>query len=485
MIPSSLNQMLGAHWRQRDREAPWGRRLLGLLAVLGLVTGLLLSPNGDIRYIVLCTALGALLEAAWLVVVGSLLEQNHPHAARFVPEHVKRLREAALLLWALTTLPTALLLWSVLQGVVSLPALLLGCAAAAIFMAWAMRWWTLWLVACFGPMLIGLLDLRRRLAPLWSALGDLWQAQPWSVTALSLLALGWLLVRVFSDGGEAHRADYARRSRMRQASRDGFAGNRAGLAAFGRPGEWLAAPFEHGASAWLRHTLGRARATEASVMDRAEIVLHGNQHWLRQLMGVAVAFVMVGLGFALAFALVPAGALVNWQSGAFGMSIGLASAGFNPCFALPGMLWHTRREQALLVLLPGMPQGRRLSRAVAWRQLRHALVAALLCTLGLGLLATKAQDPSLFSFALGALPAAAFWLLRSPASLRAPSAWAAVLPVLVYMAAAIGIYVLSNRLGVSLALLAGISLAATASFAAWRWRRIGNGPAALPAGRLA
>ncbi|TXI18349.1 MAG: flavin reductase, partial [Roseateles sp.] len=74
------------------------------------------------------------------------------------------------------------------------------------------------------------------------------------------------------------------------------------------------------------------------------------------------------------------------------MAIGLMSMGINPAFMLPAMLWHSRREQALLRLLPGMPQGQALNRAVARLQLRHTLTAWLLCSTGLVALALAADQ---------------------------------------------------------------------------------------------
>ena len=274
------------------------------------------------------------LASVWMTVVGSLLEQNHPHAARFVPGHLRQLREIALGSWALVTLACAALLWLSLARLPSFPVLLLIVAATLAFAAWAVRDWVLWLVLCFAPMLFFGSGLDRRLAPLWPELKALWIGQPWLVLALCLLALGASITALFGTGDAAHRASYAARARMRRAGREGLGGKRSGLAAFGRPGEWLDRPFERVASVWLRHVLARAQANERSVMSRAEIVLHGQQHWLRQGMGVLVGVVIAALSFTIAFSFAGADMHDDWKRGAFGMAIGCSSDGRQHCIRL-------------------------------------------------------------------------------------------------------------------------------------------------------
>lgn len=481
MNAATSSQMLLAFWRQRDPESVWSRRALAALMPLGIAIGLYLAPE---RWPLLLAGNAALLLAVlWLAVVGSLMLQNHPHVARFVPGHVRKLREAAVASWAAATLCCALLLWLFLPRMPSLPAVLLLAAATLVFTAWAVRQWQLWFLLSFVPLLLFGAGLDKRLAPLWRALHELWTAQPWSVLALSLLAMGWSLTRLFGDGDEGHRVSYACRERMRNAMRDGTGGKR-GMGMFGRPGELLGRPFEHAASAWLAHVLARARPEARSVMRRAEIVLHGQQHWLRQGMGALLALTIAVLSFVVAFTLAGGGLQDNWTKGAYGMAIGIASMGFNPSFALPGMLWHSRREQALMRLLPGMPQGAALNRAVAWLQLRHALVAWALTTAALALLAWAANDPYLLCLAFAALPLGAVCLLRVPARMKAPSSWTAALPVFVFIAGGWGLYALHQTLDLPLAALAGACLGASLALGLWRWRAVCRAPLALPAGRL-
>jgi len=480
---ATTSQMLLAFWRQRDREAPWGRRGLFALTLLGV--GLSLYFASGLWPAVLAGTAVLTLAALWTAVIGSLLLQNHPHVARFVPGHLRQSRQLALAAWGLLSLACAALLWLFVPRTPSFELLLLLSAATLTFMAWAARTWTLWLVISFGPVLFFGAGLDRRLMPLWLALRDLWLGQTWTVLALCLLALGWSVVTLFGNGDAAHRDVYARCTRMRRASTEAMTGKQTGAAAFGRPGEWLGRPFERAASAWLRHVIAQAAPTTRSVLSRAEVALHGHQHWLRQGMGALLALLIAALSFVIAFALAGKGLEDNWTKGAYGMAIGLASMGFNPSFALPNMLWHSRREQALLRLLPGMPQGAALNRAIAWLQLRHALVAWLVTTAGLGALAWAAHDLALLCLAFGALPLSTGWLLRVPSRMKPPTSWTAVVPVFAFMLMAWGMYALHQKLGTPLVLLAAASVAVSAALGAWRWRALVAAPAALPAGRLA
>jgi hypothetical protein len=377
------------------------------------------------------------------------------------------------------------LLWLCLPSLPSLPVLLLGAAALLAFLGWALREWQLWLLVSIGPVLFFGAGLDRKLAPLGAALRELWLGQPLPVLALSLLALGWSVARLFGNGDAAHRDAYARFDRMRRAAEDSMRGKYAGAAAFGRVGEWMGRPFELAVSGWQHHAVTHAEPTLKNVMRRAEIVLHGRQHWLYQGLGTLLALGIAALSFTLAFALAGQGLQDNWTKGAYGMAIGLASMGFNPSFGLPSMLWHSRREQALMRLLPGMPQGATLNRAVAWMQLRHALWALALMTAGLAWLAWAAGEPALLSFAFGALPLCTGWVLRAPTRIKAPTAGATFLPVLAFILMGWGMYSLHQSLHTPLAALAGLSIAVSVALGAWRWRSLTIAPAALPAGRLA
>ena len=91
------NQLLLAFWRQRDREAPWGRRALFALALLGLALGVYLVPPFAVPLLAVSAAV--MLMSLWMAVIGSLMRQNHPHVARCVPGHLRQTLESALVSW--------------------------------------------------------------------------------------------------------------------------------------------------------------------------------------------------------------------------------------------------------------------------------------------------------------------------------------------------------------------------------------------------
>jgi len=486
---SRTSQILLAPWRQRNLALRWPRRLLWSGALLTVIAVIALLPSAQ-RGLAIAGMLDATLQLLWAMLVPSLLEQNHPTLARLVPGHLDRLRRTALAAWAACAGLGSLLLWLALPVAVSLPALLpallLAHAALGVYLFWAMRFWPLWFLAWLLPATFNALHLSRHLQALWVALGQCWQEQSTLMTLLGLSLLAGLLAKGLDAGHAAHRRRYDATQRMRLAMRGQFA---AAVTADSNP--WgravprrLSLP-DHAIAAWLRHLLAQANTTPRSVMSRAEVVLHGPHHWLRQGVSTLLVLMVVATCFAAVLAFIDPQFSVHWRSGAFGMAIGLMSMGINPAFMLPAMLWHSRREQALLRLLPGMPQGQALNRAVARLQLRHTLTAWLLCTLAQGLLAWVAGYPAALVLAMAALPVCVAWPLPAPAWLRAPGGLQAIVPFAAYLLLVAALMGLHRGLELPLWTLAVLSIGLSLFVGGWRWRRLLAAPAALPAGRLA
>ncbi|MEO6276391.1 hypothetical protein [Roseateles sp.] len=482
----SLNQVLLAFWRQSNMDSSRWVRVVFYGVVLALLSVVLwFMPVVQMRIAIACTVLVLALFGLWVMLLGNLMQQNHPTTTRLVPGHLRRLRQATLLVWLLISSLQGVLAWLALAGRVPLPPLLLATAAVGVGAGWAQRHWMWAIVLYVTPSLVVPLHLQERLAPQWHALADIWQVQPWGWLALSLIVLGVLLVRLFGTGDASHRVFYERLQRMLKMARSAVTGNRAGMGALGRGGEWFAWPVDALASRWLSRLLARAQPQQASVMARAEIVLHGIEHWLRHGASVGLTLVSVGMGGALTFELLGVTSGQSFNSATLSLPFGLAIAGFYPGFALRNMLWHTRREQALLALLPGMPQGGRLNRAVAFVQLRHFLIAWAASTLLLGGLILLTGNPSVLSMSIAALPLGVLNLTRAPATMRAPTPWTVSRPVLGFMllnAVLWGACAFMNSL---IWPLAAASLTLSAALLAWRWRALSQAPSALPAGRLA
>lgn len=481
MNAALLLQILLVPWHQRDRTHPWVRRVIYTLA-LALAGGCVALIDGPWRWVIACMIGALVLAGAWMVLTNSLLEQNRPQAARLVPGHLLRVRQAALLAWGLGSLLPVAASTLLLDSPVPPALALLASSGLLTFMFWALRHaWLWWVLTLYLP-----LPRPAQLAWLWDGLADLWQANSLAVLALALLAQGVLMWRAFGNGDAAHQKRYASQVRFRQLQSLAAQGKQTGIVAWGGRGEWMARPFERIASAWLRHVTRRADAGQRSVMARAEIVLHGQQHWLRQLLSMSVVLGLVLAGFSIASLLLPG--LPIWLQGSTGIGIAILGTGLSACFGLPGMLWHSRREQALLRLLPGMPLGPALNRAVAGRQLRQGLIAWALSALAMLVLAVNADNALLAWLPLAALPFTVLVLTRAPATMAPPNLWTLMMPLLGFMTAGSALFGIGALLQLSMwALLpaSAVSLALSAALLAWRWRTLTAAPTALPAGRLA
>ena len=482
MNAAQFSQIALAPWRQRDLSAPWGRWLIAALLLL-VSAGCLIWLPPEAGWRVPIGMAIVIVHGSWIALAGSLLEQNHPHAARCVPGHWRALRRAALLGWALCSGLATLLAWLIVPGWGHWEILLLGNSVVVTFLLWTSRLWWLWLLLAFHSPLVGV--FAGKLTPLWSALATLWQANTYGMLLLALLAQAWLVTTVFGDGGIKHQARYTRQALRRNAMRMMSEGRQPGAAAWGRHAERLFSPFVAVFSAWQRRLLAGADNTRLrSVMARADIVLHGHQHWLNQLMSLGTVVGLTLISFT-AVHLVYSLDLSNvFRHGALGMGIGIASAGLSPGFALPVSLWQSRREQALLRLLPGMPQGATLNRVVATRQLRNFGVGWVVTLLALLALARGTDHTFPLYLPLAALPLAALTLTRRPAAMRAPTALTSVLPLFALFVLAGLLYLLVSELGASPWWVTAVTCALTPALLAWRWRRLAAAPMALPAGRL-
>jgi hypothetical protein len=395
---------------------------------------------------------------------------------------------------------TALGLWLVLVAlcgvVVALASLLLGhglrwglvvaagAATAWLLLALAIRWWWLWIPLCLGPSLLGVAAWRNLVFGSWAWMQQQWQAQPLAATLLLLMVQGLLLSGVFGRGDARHARAYASRERLRKASSAGGYRPNSAPTPFEMIGEWLGAPWRRLSDHWLAHVCRHASPRPRSVMARAEVVLHGPQHWVRQISTVLLVQAVVVILFVLTARLTGLGVPLFLDHGRIGIAIGLSVMASGALTSLPAALWTSRREQALLMLLPGMPHGAALNRALGWRQMRHCLWLWVALLPGLAVLAWAGMGTPLLAFIGMALPMSA-WLWRDVARLRAGRPATAFMLVVLYWIASMASLLLLDRQPAALIPWALAVLLLTAGLLAWRWRRLGHLPQALPAGRLA
>ncbi|OYU68442.1 MAG: hypothetical protein CFE45_42740 [Burkholderiales bacterium PBB5] len=485
--------MLLAPWQWRRNDGGlWALRLYGVLLALVLggpaVAALVrLPPVAAWATVGACALLA--LSLVWAVQFSALLRLDHPHAAHAVPGHPRLVRTTALGLW---------LAMVALSGIVSslAGALLLGdglrvglAAAVGAGLLWtvlalAIRWWWVWILVCAGPSFLGVAVWRNLVFTSWGWLQQQWQTQPMVLT-LGLLALQALCIQsLFGQGDSRHSRVYAARERFRRITAASAAGERPGLLAYGRWGEWLGWPWQRLADVWLAHVCRHATRAQRSVMARAELVLHGPQHWVRQLSTGLLVQVVVALCLWLTTRLSGLGVEKLLEGGRVGICIGLATMAFSAVTSLPGALWQSRREQALLMLLPGMPQGAVLNRAVAWRLMRQCLWGWALMLPALAAMVWAGHGVTTVAFVAMALPASAL-LWRDLSRLRAAQPSTAMLfTVLCVLAGTLSMAMLTAWPDASLPWALGMLLL-TAGLLLWRWRGLGRWPQAMPAGRLA
>ena len=484
--------MLQAPWQWSRNDghlwAFWGCAGLAALAVSVPAAALMFwVARGWVA--VLMSLVGAVgLVVVWAVQFEALLRLDHPHSARFVVGHGRALRAAALGLWlalvafvgAVGTLALHQPGGGPMQGLLLL---VMAAGATLLYVAMALRWWVLWLLIWLPFSFFGDTRVRATMQPLWAFVRDQWQAQPLQWTGLALLVMGTALVNLFGRADAAHARVHARREKFRKIASAGAAGQKPALAAYGRWGELLGSPLQRMADAWLARVILRASPQRASVMARACVALYGVQHWVRHVGGIVLAqLVMAVVFYVLMVWLIPDLRDPLW-GGRVGLSIGLASMVIGPVIGLSGALWGSRREQALLVLLPGMPQGAALNRALALQQMKHFVIVCAAALPALAAMAWWVKSLLALTYLASALPLAAL-LCRDVSRLRAPGPQVAWLYVLFVGLCLVNL--LLNRFQPALLLPWALGMVLlTAALLVWRWRRLSQWPRALPAGRLA
>ncbi len=312
-----------------------------------------------------------------------------------------------------------------------------------------------------------------------------WRSAGWLVTAIVATAGVTILTLMIRTGGTAHDASYAAGRRLGRVLGAGFAGSARGTSAscWGPLGRAATSPY----AAWVRHLLARR---DGSVMSRLLVGLGPATHWTSRLFECFWFLMFSGGLCALVASLAGAemrAAILPWF--AFSIVTGICS----PALQAVPKLYQTRREQALLVLLPGVPRGVRLNRWLAW-QMSLTFVVGASCGLVLAWalaatasgiergMADRATSGMLSAVAAALLPQVA-WQWRCWARLRAggsDQSW----PVLAPFVLGLAFLALHAGTGVGFLPLGVTSTAASLAWCAWRWHRMASEPTALPVGRL-
>ncbi|MDL5030824.1 hypothetical protein QRD43_02805 [Pelomonas sp. APW6] len=483
----TFGRLVGAPWRTRISQTS-ARQIWGsALGVALFLAGIYNFQGGPLTVVVAGVGLCGLLVSAWLLTLSGLQRQNHPHLARLLPGHVRHLRWAVWLVWGVPVLVTGGVV-AMLGGDVWLALLLSGLSLSLMtaFVRWPLSFLLLFVLP---PAVVPLWQSLPWAASLTQALVAQWHVRPLPLTLSMLAVLSLFQVRLIGDGRAAHVRRYEGMQRLIESMKDGAGGFNPRHQ--GRWGQRINAAMGALSRRCLARLLRHPRPTPAHCLARLEYPLYGAVHWT-MIVGTLGTVLLVAVGILAALSLLvpdlaglrkaaPQLPVHWWWLGIGQLCMGLV---MGQLFNMGTALQRSRKEQALLVLLPGVPQQGRLRAGLLQR---HGLTMLGLAVPGL-LLITLSELPGptllLQGMGLGAVLASPL-LLRSWATQR--SAGQGPL-VLVMGAVTLAWQVLPGErlpVPVALAVMGGLlSLVALVWFVALR--RMRSEPlAALPMGRRA
>jgi hypothetical protein len=444
---------------------------LVLFILVGLPLALLWFKGPSFGRKALTGEASLLLMVAWGALVYGLMVQNTATAARLVPGHAQRLRELMALGWcgvlgtlvgggALLAADPTTVVW--IFGQVML--------AIALTVRWPLLAFLIWL----WPEMT-----KEYFSGVPAALAELLGAGYGPAMLLAVLLIAWLLGGLIGAGGAGHLQRQTRLANWRRAVDTGMPSGDAG-AVWNWLSRSMSAPY-HRAVARLSRSPGSA------VWPRVVLVFGPSVDWRVHACWAAVAAGVAVVGVAwLRWMGVPDTRSLHVGE-VLGPAIGLTCMALAPVIGLFTACVRTRREQALVTLLPGLPRGTALNRRLVRYQLTYFAVAwALAATLETSLMAVIAPPflPALVAGLVGLWPMAG--LLFVDISRLPPQPNARLGIMLSGMFAGPGLAIAAHLgLGWPVAVVALTAGLLTAALLAWGWQRLGHLPTALPACRLA
>ncbi len=470
--------------------------LVMLVAVIVALVASFSEPRWVVPVAQFCTV--ACMVCLWAGFFAAVQRQNHPLTARLLPAQLRRLRELAVLGLLVTALPSAgLLAYSPLQipGPAALILSMLACVGLAVIVRWPWIWIVGWVVvslagaAVSGPMRLA---VRARVV-------ESYTHQPVSMTAVVFVLSALALWHLFQAGGPGHVKSWRSDSQVRDLLKS--SGEQAAIAPSleGRLAillDWVGQAF-----AWLRNVyldvlIRRARPSVHSVMARVELASNPRTHWAATIGALLLTSGAMGAGLFVLLLVTPDGAELG---GSMALAFAFSYLGMlvNPLIAAPGAVLRGRREQSVLVLLPGVPRGPALNRQLAGRQMGAHVVnwtLALAFMGGMQALAShlKGADMSLsllgraaVSLALLVLPMGLLQWRNWSVERETRPAWTLLLTMLLLVGTVSLTVVIGERPALMPVPLIGGSVLVTAVLAALRWPSISRYPSFWPVGRHA
>ncbi|MBV9889648.1 MAG: hypothetical protein JO090_02035 [Rhizobacter sp.] len=404
-----------------------------------------------------------LLCAAWFWLVLAHTRQNDPRLARLVPGHVTAIR-LSLGAWALcfvaaSTAISAIVRWPTVAAAV------VAFAMAAVIAIGARVFW-------FGGVALVVVAVPGLRDAGWLAIEAAWRAAPALLASLVLVATTLALHRVVMEGGDRHvRMHRARLAWIAAGASRSVTDERKSLPWWRG---WLA---ERPYAAWMRYRLSRPGRGASS---RLILGMGPHAHWTTMAMYglLCVAFVVA---FVVADRLLAPSRAKDGPWFLLAFNFLLTSTFFSQA------MWRSRREQALLRLLPGAPAAASVNRWLARHFATQYVVMALVCGVVLFALrplsrvAVLDQEISLSLLCLAPLVPIASW--RDWTRMKEPKSNLTIHDLLV-IAGTSGAAITwsSGRVG-PWWLLGLLALSLSVPLGLWRWHAIARTPAAWPVGR--
>lgn len=476
--------ILLAGWRQRRNQ--------GSLWIWALITGLayvvptfIYLGGGPAQGFVITTVVLLMLAllVAWGIIVQSLHSQNTPAAARLVPGHARQVRQSLLAMWL-----TIGVLAATINGLAFGHGWFYGVAAwvamGVIELTYRHR---LWVAGFFMGLGLALVFLKGTVVA-QSVVNDaavyLYTEQPLAPLLTIAMVLWACMARFVVGHGDArHRKAFERASRWHEQMQAMQSGKNS-MRHQGRIGwriTWLVwAPYRW----WMQRLLRQAHATPSHVMARAMLGFGPNQHWTTQASFAAFFILFAGLLYVLLVATMGIEAVRPAIVQGLGTTV-IFIIGMTISFLVGQRqsLHQSRREQSLLMLLPGMPRGADLNRALAAHWLiRFSMTWLVSCALLWAVIQLAKVEPWAMGFVIVSLTVSVL-LLRDWSAMRfantTPMLWAMVGYVWAGGACSWLLYRFDLSPWPILAMVAAPTLVALR----WRWTKLGGYRQALPAGR--
>jgi hypothetical protein len=475
-------QLVSAPWRQRHTDRAYGGiiamavLLLAVAGVLGFLKGG--DPQAMLR--ALSGAVAGYIQVLWMLQIMSFVQFNHPTYARIVPVHVRKLRETTVALWLISSLLSGLILG---QAFGHAGNWFLLSAICMVLLTLSIVRPTLWIGATLlSPWWLnsGITEfVRQSVMPFYESWPLLCGAAP------LLLCAGILTRVVIRNGSAGHVKSFERMRRLRLSTMPNAEGRQGNLQHLGEWGTRILKVVLFPLNRYMQYLVRNPKRTPANLMARAELVFGVDVHWAMQASIAACFAVLAGLTCALARVYWGLDWAEKLRPTSLILAVCMLCVGWVPSLGLHAAIFRSRREQALLMLLPGVPRGGGLNRLIAKRMLRQAVVVWLIAALVASQLPfAPGQARLVLAAYIGILPSMALLIqdwsrigIQNPISSFANFVAIATGPIACFVA--------MQFLGIEGPVVMVVSLVISLTLLRWRWSRMQRFPAALPAGRLA